>query len=120
MQHYKATECSVCLYGGGDRYGQMETCRQGVHIVIATPGRLADLANEGVIQLKSITYVVLDEADRMLDMGFEPHIRRILFEVRPDRLTVLTRFIRFWSLNVSAPLGQSRFASCPVATPRSL
>lgn len=58
--------------------------------VIATPGRLTDLSNDGVISLASVTYVVLDEADRMLDMGFEVAIRRILFEIRPDRLVALT------------------------------
>ena len=58
--------------------------------VIATPGRLTDLSNDGVISLASVTYVVLDEADRMLDMGFEAAIRRILFEIRPDRLVALT------------------------------
>ena len=59
--------------------------------MIATPGRLADLASVGVIDLNRVTYVVLDEADRMLDMGFEPSIRRILFEIRPDRIVALTR-----------------------------
>lgn len=81
---------SVCLYGGGSRPEQVEACRGGVEIVIATPGRLTDLSNDGVISLASVTYVVLDEADRMLDMGFEVAIRRILFEIRPDRLVALT------------------------------
>ncbi|PAV62989.1 hypothetical protein WR25_03881 [Diploscapter pachys] len=81
---------SVCLYGGAAREDQIAVCRAGVEIVIATPGRLADLANVGVIDLNRVTYVVLDEADRMLDMGFEPSIRRILFEIRPDRIVALT------------------------------
>ncbi|PAV72627.1 hypothetical protein WR25_21082 [Diploscapter pachys] len=81
---------SVCLYGGAAREDQMAVCRAGVEIVIATPGRLADLASAGVIDLNRVTYVVLDEADRMLDMGFEPSIRRILFEIRPDRIVALT------------------------------
>ncbi|CAI4222097.1 unnamed protein product [Auanema sp. JU1783] len=81
---------SVCLYGGAPRRKQLESCDEGVEIVIATPGRLADLAHEGVISLASITYTVLDEADRMLDMGFEPSIRRIMFEIRTDRLVALT------------------------------
>lgn len=59
--------------------------------MIATPGRLADLADEGVISLATVSYLVLDEADRMLDLGFEPSIRRILYEIRPDRIVVLTR-----------------------------
>lgn len=81
---------SVCLYGGGSRSEQVAACKGGVEIVIATPGRLTDLSNDGVISLASVTYVVLDEADRMLDMGFEAAIRRILFEIRPDRLVALT------------------------------
>lgn len=88
--------------------------------MIATPGRLADLANEGVIQMKSITYVVLDEADRMLDLGFEPHIRRILYEVRPDRLTALTRLGLSEKLEGSLVLhGHRRCVSCHVATRRT-
>ncbi|KIH64006.1 helicase protein [Ancylostoma duodenale] len=58
--------------------------------LIATPGRLADLAEEGVISLATVSYLVLDEADRMLDLGFEPSIRRILYEIRPDRIVALT------------------------------
>ncbi|EYB96950.1 hypothetical protein Y032_0145g2498 [Ancylostoma ceylanicum] len=82
---------SVCLYGGVARRDQMSICRRGVEIVIATPGRLADLADEGVISLATVSYLVLDEADRMLDLGFEPSIRRILYEIRPDRIVALTR-----------------------------
>ncbi|KAK6754281.1 hypothetical protein RB195_013341 [Necator americanus] len=81
---------SVCLYGGVARLDQMKVCRSGVEIVIATPGRLADLADEGVISLATVSYLVLDEADRMLDLGFEPSIRRILCEIRPDRIIALT------------------------------
>ncbi|XP_039202517.1 probable ATP-dependent RNA helicase DDX43 [Crotalus tigris] len=81
---------SICIYGGGDRKGQINTVTKGVDIVIATPGRLNDLQMNSFINLKSITYLVLDEADRMLDMGFEPQIMKILLDVRPDRQTVMT------------------------------
>uniref|UniRef100_A0A670YN60 RNA helicase n=1 Tax=Pseudonaja textilis TaxID=8673 RepID=A0A670YN60_PSETE len=81
---------SICIYGGGDRKGQINTVTKGVDIVIATPGRLNDLQMNGFINLKSITYLVLDEADRMLDMGFEPQIMKILLDIRPDRQTVMT------------------------------
>lgn len=60
---------AVCVYGGGDRRKQIDNIRNGVEIVIATPGRLNDLINDKVIDVASITYLVLDEADRMLDMG---------------------------------------------------
>ncbi|XP_066035778.1 probable ATP-dependent RNA helicase DDX43 [Chamaea fasciata] len=80
---------SICVYGGGDRKGQIDMVTKGVDIVIATPGRLNDLQMNNFINLKSITYLVLDEADRMLDMGFEPQIMKILIDVRPDRQTVM-------------------------------
>lgn len=81
---------AVCLYGGGDRKEQINTVNQGVEIVIATPGRLNDLIQANVVNITSVTYLVLDEADRMLDMGFEPQIRKILIDIRPDRQTVMT------------------------------
>ncbi|KAF2900354.1 hypothetical protein ILUMI_05836 [Ignelater luminosus] len=81
---------AVCIYGGGSRREQVNIVTQGVDIVIATPGRLNDLVQNGIITVKSITYVVLDEADRMLDMGFEPQIRKVLYDIRPDRQTVMT------------------------------
>ena len=63
--------------------------RRGVEIVIATPGRLIDHLESGVTNLRRVTYLVLDEADRMLDMGFEPQIRKIVSQIRPDRQTLL-------------------------------
>src|ERR1700712_4490271 len=61
----------------------------GVEICIATPGRLIDFLESGTTNLRRVTYLVLDEADRMLDMGFEPQIRSIVSQVRPDRQTLL-------------------------------
>uniref|UniRef100_A0A3Q0S5P9 RNA helicase n=1 Tax=Amphilophus citrinellus TaxID=61819 RepID=A0A3Q0S5P9_AMPCI len=84
------TSLSICIYGGGDRRGQIDLVKGGVDIVIATPGRLNDLQMNELINLRSITYLVLDEADRMLDMGFEPQIMKILLDIRPDRQTVMT------------------------------
>ena len=81
---------SVCLYGGGNRREQKKIVTRGVQIIIATPGRLNDLVEDGCVKVESVTYLVLDEADRMLDMGFEPQIRKILLDVRPDRQTVMT------------------------------
>jgi len=81
---------SLCVYGGGDRKEQMDMCAKGVEIIIATPGRLYDLIQAGVINVTSVTYLVLDEADRMLDLGFEPQIMKILLDIRPDRQTVMT------------------------------
>lgn len=82
----------MCVYGGGNRKEQMNTVSRGVEIVIATPGRLNDLVQTGVLDVTSVSYLVLDEADRMLDMGFEPQIRKTLLDVRPDRQSIMTRF----------------------------
>ncbi|XP_041645646.1 probable ATP-dependent RNA helicase DDX43 [Cheilinus undulatus] len=87
--HFKSYN-SICIYGGGDRRAQISLVKGGVDIVIATPGRLNDLQMNELINLSSITYLVLDEADRMLDMGFEPQIMKILLDIRPDRQTVMT------------------------------
>ncbi|XP_046834269.1 probable ATP-dependent RNA helicase DDX43 [Vespa crabro] len=84
---------AVCLYGGGNRQDQIDIVTEGVQIVIATPGRLNDLVLARAIDLRSVTYLVLDEADRMLDMGFEPQIRKSLFDVRSDRQTIMTRYL---------------------------
>ncbi|XP_043065891.1 probable ATP-dependent RNA helicase DDX43 [Drosophila bipectinata] len=81
---------SVCIYGGGDRRKQISVVERGAEIIICTPGRLNDLVQAKVIDLSSITYLVLDEADRMLDMGFEPQIRQVLLDIRPDRQTIMT------------------------------
>lgn len=87
--NYKGIK-SVCVYGGGDRKEQADICTKGVEIIIATPGRLYDLIQAGIVNVTSVTYLVLDEADRMLDLGFEPQIMKILLDIRPDRQTVMT------------------------------
>ncbi|XP_005185716.2 probable ATP-dependent RNA helicase DDX43 [Musca domestica] len=81
---------AVCIYGGGSRRDQIGNVESGAEIIICTPGRLNDLIQANVIDIATITYLVLDEADRMLDMGFEPQIRKILLDIRPDRQTVMT------------------------------
>lgn len=76
---------NTCIFGGAPRSKQANDLERGVEIVIATPGRLLDFLQGGVTNLRRCTYLVLDEADRMLDMGFEPQIRKILGQIRPDR-----------------------------------
>lgn len=83
---YKA----VCIYGGASRRDQIDVVARGVQIVIATPGRLNDLVKAGHLNVEAITYLVLDEADRMLDMGFGPQIKVSLLKIRPTRQTVMT------------------------------
>lgn len=68
----------VVIFGGVSQVPQVDTLRRGVDVLIATPGRLLDLVNQCLIQLKTLEYFVLDEADRMLDMGFIHDIKRIL------------------------------------------
>ncbi|PSK56913.1 ATP-dependent RNA helicase dbp3 [Elsinoe australis] len=67
---------AACVYGGVNKDAQRETLR-GASIIVATPGRLNDYIEEGSISLKKVSFLVLDEADRMLDKGFEPEIRKI-------------------------------------------
>jgi len=81
---------SVCVYGGGSIREQLNAIEDGVEIIIATPGRFNHFVEKGAINLSSITYLVLDEADRMLDQGFEYEIRKTLVDIRPDRVTVMT------------------------------
>merc|ERR1719433_2506568 len=80
---------STACFGGVSRYGQAADLRRGVEVLIATPGRLLDFLEAGVTNLKRVTYLVLDEADRMLDMGFEPQIRKVVSQIRPDRQTLM-------------------------------
>merc|ERR1719265_827250 len=79
----------TAVYGGVSRYGQAADLRRGVHLCVACPGRLLDFLESGVTNLKRVTYLCLDEADRMLDMGFEPQIRKIVSQIRPDRQTLM-------------------------------
>src|SRR5512132_1064074 len=79
----------VTVIGGANIRTQITDLRRGAAIVIATPGRLLDLAERGAINLSSVEVLVLDEADRMLDMGFLPAIRRILAMVPAKRQTLL-------------------------------
>ncbi|EXB93551.1 DEAD-box ATP-dependent RNA helicase 20 [Morus notabilis] len=87
----RASIRSTCIYGGAPKGPQIRDLKRGVEIVIATPGRLIDMLEAQHTNLRRVTYLVLDEADRMLDMGFEPQIRKIISQIRPDRQTL------YWS-----------------------
>jgi len=76
---------NTCIFGGAPKGPQARDLERGVEIVIATPGRLIDFLESGKTNLKRCTYLVLDEADRMLDMGFEPQIRKIIEQIRVSR-----------------------------------
>jgi superfamily II DNA/RNA helicase len=77
------------FYGGVSFVPQLKVLRRGVDVAVACPGRLADLVRRGDMVLDEVEIVVIDEADRMADMGFLPEVRRILDQVRPDRQTLL-------------------------------
>jgi ATP-dependent RNA helicase DDX5/DBP2 len=80
---------NTCVYGGAPKGPQVRDLKRGVEICIATPGRLIDFLESSTTNLRRVTYLVLDEADRMLDMGFEPQIRKIVGQIRPDRQTLM-------------------------------
>ncbi|KAJ0959544.1 putative RNA helicase [Helianthus annuus] len=82
---------NTCIYGGVPKGPQVRDLQKGVEIVIATPGRLIDMLESHHTNLRRVTYLVLDEADRMLDMGFEPQMKKIVSQIRPDRQTL------YWS-----------------------
>uniref|UniRef100_A0ACD5VDZ1 Uncharacterized protein n=1 Tax=Avena sativa TaxID=4498 RepID=A0ACD5VDZ1_AVESA len=89
---------STCLYGGAPKGPQIRDLERGVDIVVATPGRLNDILEMGKVRLHQVAYLVLDEADRMLDMGFEPQIRKIVKQVQPKRQTLM--FTATWPREV--------------------
>ncbi|MBN1996842.1 DEAD/DEAH box helicase [candidate division KSB1 bacterium] len=80
---------SITIFGGVPLKPQIDALRKGVEILVACPGRLLDLIEKGHVSLKSLDSLILDEADRMLDMGFLPDVRRILKFVPSNRQTSL-------------------------------
>lgn len=88
LNHVKANRCAIAI-GGTNIRSQMKALRSDVAVLIATPGRLLDLTTRGVVNLSTVEILVLDEADRMLDMGFLPAIRRVLAMLPTKRQTLL-------------------------------
>jgi len=86
-----------CVYGGVPKHEQKRQLR-GAHAVVATPGRLKDLMQEGAVSLGLVEYLVLDEADRMLDLGFEQDMREIISATSPERQTAM--FSATWPMEV--------------------
>jgi ATP-dependent RNA helicase RhlE len=76
------------VFGGVSQVNQVNQLRRGVDILVATPGRLLDLLNQGMLSLKDIRYFVLDEADRMLDMGFVHDVKRIISKLPQKKQTL--------------------------------
>ena len=80
---------TLAVYGGQSMSLQMSQLKRGVQVVVATPGRLIDHLKRGSILLEDVKFVVLDEADKMLNMGFVDDIKFILFYMHEDRQTCL-------------------------------
>jgi ATP-dependent RNA helicase RhlE len=76
------------IFGGVNQFHQVRDLNQGVDILVATPGRLLDLMNQGHVRLDAVDILVLDEVDRMLDMGFMPDIERVLATIPEERQTL--------------------------------
>ncbi len=102
----------TAVYGGVNKNPQTRILRDGVDILVATPGRLLDHMSDGTVKLGSVEILVLDEADRMLDMGFLPDIRRILAKVPQRRQTLL--------LSATIPPAIRRLAGDILANPVSV
>jgi len=90
----------VCCYGGSETYPQREELARGVDLLVATPGRLLDFVDRNAVSLKKVIYFVIDEADRMLDMGFIPQVKKIVEELKPKRQTLL--FSATWPKEVES------------------
>jgi len=88
-EYGKYTNIRHCvIYGGVNQNNQVRMLKSGIDILVATPGRLLDLINQGFVSLKAVEYFVLDEADRMLDMGFVQDINRIIPRLPLNRQTL--------------------------------
>merc|ERR1719237_1460183 len=78
---------TALVYGGAPKGPQLSELRRRPHLLTGTPGRLNDFLEGRMIDLRGVRFLVLDEADRMLDMGFEPQIRKVISHVPPRRQT---------------------------------
>jgi ATP-dependent RNA helicase DeaD len=100
------------VYGGSSIESQIKALRRGVHVIVATPGRLIDLINRKTVSLKLVRNVVLDEADEMLNMGFSESIDEILAEIPESRNMLL--------FSATMPAGISRIAKKYMRSPREI
>lgn len=101
---YSEVSC-CCIYGGVPKPPQVAELKKKPHVVVATPGRLCDVLEMGAINLKNIKVLVLDEADRMLDMGFEPQITQITKELPEENRQTLF-FTATWPKSIQKMTGK--------------
>jgi len=92
------------IFGGVNQHAQVKALSRGVDILVATPGRLLDLMNQGYIKLRNVEYFVLDEADRMLDMGFIHDVRKVTLALPQKRQSLF--FSATWSAQISELAGK--------------
>lgn len=100
------------LYGGVKQKPQVKAMAEGVDLLIATPGRLLDLMQQGHVDLGSVTHLILDEADRMLDMGFVNDIRKLMLKIPKERQTLL--------FSATMPSSISRLANSLLNKPKKV
>ena len=100
------------IFGGVSQHAQTTALRKGVDIVVATPGRLLDLMQQGQVKLQDVQYFVLDEADRMLDMGFINDIKKIISRLPAKKQTIL--------FSATAPAEIRKFADTLLRNPVSV
>lgn len=93
---------SVCLYGGASKDDQRALLNKGADIIVATPGRLKDFMSDGTVDLSGVKFAVLDEADRMLDTGFEEDIKQILGDCPPREKRQTLMFTATWPASVQS------------------
>lgn len=105
----------VCLYGGASKHEQVKLLQKRPRIVVGTPGRLLDLASEGNLDLSNVSWLVLDEADRMLDKGFENDIRNIISQCKASSAGVEGRITSMFS--ATWPVTVRRLANDFMADP---
>lgn len=113
----------LTVYGGVSQRPQTEALRKGIDILVATPGRLLDLVQQGFVHLSRIEFFILDEADRMLDMGFIHDIRRIIAKLPNRRQTILfsaTTTPEIKTMAASLLSNPVTINLAPLATPPSL
>ena len=102
---------TMCAFGGASKGPQARELERGVDIVIATPGRLLDFLEANTTNLFRCSYLVLDEADRMLDMGFEPQIRKIVEQIRVRFSIAAVEHVNLVLQPERQTLGRRRYSS---------
>merc|ERR1712018_621582 len=91
---------TACVFGGAPQHNQIRQLGYGPHCVVVTPGRVNDFLRRSVFRISQVNYLVLDEADRMLDMGFEPQIRELIQFLPKDSVRQTAMYTATWPREV--------------------